>query len=74
MKNLKSFVDSFARRLSVAEWFSNDTQAVRQVELADEYAATLGLHLSPDEQLARFKRATEGAPVVRRTPRRVSTV
>lgn len=35
-----------------------------------EYAATLGLHLTADEQLAQFKRDTEGAPLVQRPLRR----
>lgn len=46
----------------------------REVELADEYAAVLGLHLSPEEQLLSFKAATDGAPLVTRPARHVGSV
>lgn len=54
-------------RARSAERFGRDQQA----RMADEYSHVLGLHLSRDEQVATFKRTTDGAPIVRRTARRV---
>jgi hypothetical protein len=63
------------RRLADVSWPNFVVSVhVDDAALADEYAAVLGLDLSADEQLSRFKRSTEGAPVVRRSARRLGAV
>jgi hypothetical protein len=49
---------------------SDARKRAEETALGAEYAASLGLHLSVDEQRARFKRSTEGAPLVQRPLRR----
>lgn len=70
MSDLKHRAVRTARRLgSYAGTNRAAANRARQCKLAEEYEFVLGLHLTPDEQLAQFKHSTEGAPVVKRVVR-----
>lgn len=66
--DMSSLAERVARRVGLLR--DRDLTAEEQRHMAADYSAVLGWDDPVDEQLARFKQATEGAPLVTRPVRR----